>query len=1068
MKHKLLSFFVGSMILTSVAFAQEKKVSGRVTGADGKPLAGVTIAVQGSSTATQTDSNGNYSLSVPTGKVIVFRSVGFADKTLIVKEGQSAFNVTLDGSDRELEEVIVTGYGQRRQIKDLTGSQGSVKGEKIAAEPTLSFEQAMSGKMAGVQIGSTGGTLGDGMSVRIRGVNSISSSSLPLYVIDGVPMNSVENVNTFNSGDGTRFNPMALINSNDIESIEVLKDASAAVLYGSRAANGVIMITTKRGKNGVSSITFESKLTSSRPSKLLDLLDGDQFIEINNEKAKNAAPKFGGVNIIAKESDIDGDGVNDRTNWLDEVYRTGIGYDNSVSISSGNEKGNFYGSARYLDQKGIILKNQLKSGQVRLNGDIKPAKWLKTGISLSYSKTANDGILTDRYIAGATVAALNASPIVAVNNPKNVIGYNLGPTGYLAYGNNLTVLKANGANVNLVGNVANPIATLEKQLNQNTPEQILANGYIEIQPVQGLTITSKFGIDYLNNYEHQYSHPNIGGLGLAYGGLIQDNFRNRNQWVWQNYANYDKTFAEDHRISATVGTEYQFTKEKQVYAGASNISDEYFTDIIDGTYTSTAPGSSDVLGLTGGTVFSNGLESYFSRVGYGYKNKYLVDLAMRADAYSAFGANSKWGYFPSASLGWVASEEDFVKELDWLSYLKVRASYGKVGNSRGIGSYASRTLYQGGAYASLNGYSAYQLGTPDLKWETSNKYNIGLDFNIANNRFNFVIDYFYNNISGLILQAKPLYTTGVPSTTVGDAGSVFTNIGAMTNKGIEFTFNMKTMERGDFKWNTSFNFTAISNNVKDLVTANTDITEGNSVASVGRPLGTYKLTRWAGVDEQTGNPMWYTADGGIKMYNPDDQSWSLNGNKFDEKGNPMTGISGSDAVYTGKSGLPKYYGGLDNNITYKRFDFGISLVYTGGFYIYNTTRSSLLTNQFLNNTTEILDRWTTPGQKTDVPRLFLSDNGANAASDRFLEKGDFLRVRTISLGYNFAGETLNRVGIKNLRLFAQVYNPFIITGYKGQDPEVNSNRNNSNIAIGVDNRAVPQPRTYTFGLNVGL
>lgn len=228
MKHKLLSFFVGSMILTSVAFAQEKKVSGRVTGADGKPLAGVTIAVQGSSTATQTDSNGNYSLSVPTGRVIVFRSVGFADKTIIVKEGQSAFNVTLDDSNRELEEVVITGYGQR-QIKDLTGSQGSIKGEKIAAEPTLSFEQAMSGKMAGVQIGSTGGTLGDGMSVRIRGVNSISSSSLPLYVIDGVPMNTVENVNTFNSGDGTRFNPMTLINSNDIESIEVLKDAAAAL-----------------------------------------------------------------------------------------------------------------------------------------------------------------------------------------------------------------------------------------------------------------------------------------------------------------------------------------------------------------------------------------------------------------------------------------------------------------------------------------------------------------------------------------------------------------------------------------------------------------------------------------------------------------------------------------------------------------------------------------------------------------------------------------------------------------------------------------------------------------------
>ncbi|MGE8428329.1 MAG: SusC/RagA family TonB-linked outer membrane protein [Sphingobacterium sp.] len=1060
MKHKLLSLFVGSMILTSVAFAQEKKVSGRVIGADGKPLVGVTISVQGSNIATQTDEKGNYSLSVPAGKVIVFRSVGYGDKTLIVKEGQSAFNVTLEDSSRELEEVVVTGYGQR-QIKDLTGAQGSIKGDKVAAEPTLSFEQAMSGKMAGVQIGSTGGTLGDGMSVRIRGVNSISSSSLPLYVIDGVPMNAVENVNTFNSGDGTRFNPMAMINSNDIESIEVLKDAAAAVLYGSRAANGVILITTKRGKNGVSSISFESKVTSSKASKLLDLLNGDQFIEINNEKAKNAASKFGGVNIIAKESDIDGDGVNDRTNWLDEVYRTGVGYDNSISLSSGNDKGNFYASARYLDQKGIILQNQLKSGQVRINGDIKPVKWLKAGVSLSYSKTANDGVLTDRYIAGATVAALNASPIVAIHNPNNIIGYNLGSNGYLGNGNNVSSLRANGTPVSLIGNVANPVATLLSQLNQNTPEQVLANGYIEVQPIAGLRITSKFGIDYLSNYEHQYSHPNIGGLGTAYNALIQDNFRNRNQWVWQNYANYDKTFAEDHRLSVTLGTEYQFTREKNVYAGASNVGDVYFTDILDNTYTGTEPGTSDIMLLSGGGLFSNGLESYFSRVGYGYKNKYLVDLAMRADAFSAFGRNSKWGYFPSASLGWVASEEDFIKQYDWLSYLKLRASYGRVGNSRGIDSYASRDLYQGGAYASLNGFSAYQIGNPNLKWETSNKYDVGLDFNLVNNRFNFVIDYFSNNISGLVLKAEPLYTTGVPSTELGLPGAVFTNIGSMTNKGVEFTFNMKTMERGDFKWNTSFNFTAISNKVKSLVTANTDIIDGNSVASVGRSLGTYKLVRWAGVDEQTGNPMWYGKDGNIKMFNPDTQTWTQDGKK-------IAGLVGDDAVYLDKSGLPKYYGGLDNNITYKKFDFGLSLVYTGGFYIYNTTRSALLTNQFLNNSTEILDRWTAPGQKTDVPRLFLSDNTATRASDRFLEKGDFIRVRTISLGYNFAGTTLNRAGIKNLRLFAQVYNPFIITGYKGQDPEVNSNRNNSNIAIGVDNRAVPQPRTYTFGLNVSL
>lgn len=1054
MKHKLLSFFVGGMILTSVAFAQEKKVSGRVTGADGKPLAGVTIAVQGSSVATQTDANGNYSLSVPTGKVIVFRSVGYTDTTLIVKEGQSSFNVTLDNNDNELEEVVVTGYGVR-QIKDMVGSQSSIKGKALAAEANVSFDQALSGKVAGVQIGTTGGTLGDGISVRVRGVNSISSSSLPLYVIDGVPMNTVENVSELNSGNGARFNPLSMINSADIESIEVLKDAGASVLYGSRAANGVVMITTKRGKKGFNTVNFESKFISSRASKLVSLLNGDQFIQINNEKAANAASRFGGTaTIIAKESDLNGDGVNDRTNWLDEVYRRGTGFDNNVSFSGGTESVNYFASARYNDQRGILIGNDIKTGQARMNLDLKVNNWFKSGISLSFAKTKNNGVLTDRYISGATVAALNAFPTVSPYSQNNEYGYNLNGTGYLGLGNNVTVLNGTG----LTGNIANPLSTTNLQYNQNTPEQLLSNIYGEITFMPGLKFTSKFGIDYLKNYEHQYSHPAVGGLGFAYNGLTQDYFRDNNLWVWQNYINYDKSIGESHRISATVGSEYNYSKQKLTYAGASNISDPYFTDIIDGTYTGTVPGTEDVMLLSGGDLFSTGLESYFGRVGYSYKSKYLLEAAFRADAFSAFGVNNKWGYFPSVSAGWVVSEEDFIKSADWLSYLKLRGSYGKVGNSRGINAYAARTLYQGGAYASENGFSAYQLGNADLKWETTKKFDVGVDFKLADNKYGFVIDYFNNDISGLVLDATPLYSVGVPR------GSIFTNIGSMYNRGLEFTFTMETIKKENFTWTTALNFTAIKNRVTALVTNNTDFPSGNNVASVNRRLGEFKLLQWAGVDEQTGNPMFYDKEGVRKTYNPSEtvsnKRWTL------DDGSVTSAITANDAVYTGESGIPKYYGGLDNNFTYKNFDLGISLVYTGGFSVYNSTRANLLTNNFLNNDTEILDRWTTPGQKTDVPRLFLLDNVGNQASDRFLEKGDFLRCRTINLGYTF--KDLDKIGINSVRVYGQVYNAFIITGYSGQDPEVNSNRNNTNIAIGVDSRAVPQPRTYTFGLSLTL
>jgi TonB-linked SusC/RagA family outer membrane protein len=1056
MKKLVQSLFILLFVATA-AMAQERTVTGTVISAeDGYPLPGVSVTVKGLSTGTQTNADGKYSIKVSTAKpTLVFSFIGTTTKELSVP-ASNVLNVRLENDAALLNEVVVTSYGVKA-IKDLTGSVASVKGDKIAAEPISSFEQALSGKLAGVQIGSTGGTLGDGVSVRIRGVNSISASSLPLYIIDGIAMNTVENANVFNSGDGTRFNPLSMINSNDIESIEVLKDASAAVLYGSRAANGVIVINTKRGKKGFTTVNFDSKYTISNASKLPSLLNGDQFITISNEKAANAAPRFGNaVNVIAKESDINGDGVNDRTNWLDEVYRTGLGYDNSASISGGSENANYFGSVRYLDQSGILIGNSLKTAQVRLNTDVKPVSWMKAGISLSYSKTNNDGVLTDRYISGITVAALNAAPIISPYNPNHVTGYNLNSNGYLGAGNNTLNLSG----TNLIGNVANILPTIAFQKNQNTPEQLLGNIYLEIQPIKGLKFTTKYGIDNLNNYEHQYSSPYVGGLGFSYNGMVQDNYRIRNQWVWQNFVTYDKTINNIHRISATAGAESQFTKERQTYAGANDFSDPFFTEIIDFAYTGTFPGSEEILLWSGGDLFSNGLQSYFVRGGYTFNDKYMVEAAFRADAFSGFGENSKWGYFPSISAGWVASQEDFIKSKEWISFLKVRASFGSVGNSRGIGSYASRTLYGGGAYASQNGFSTSQSGNANLKWETSEKFDIGVDFNILNNKFGFVIDYFNNNISGLVLAATPLYTVGIPGATID------TNIGSMYNRGVEFTVNVETLRKKDFTWRTSFNFTGIKNRVTELVTANTDIPSGNSVASVGRSLGTFKLLRWAGVNPDNGNPMWLTADGVRKTYNPEvttaSQRWTL------DDGSVTSAISGSDAVYTGKSGLPRYYGGLDNNFTYKNFDLGISLVYTGGFSIYNTTRSNLLTNTFLNNSTEILDRWTTPGQNTNVPRLFLTDQTANQASTRFLEKGDFLRARSISLGYNFKDLNLSKVGINNLRVYGQVYNAFVLTGYSGTDPEVNSNRNNSNIAIGVDSRSVPQPRVYTLGLSISL
>lgn len=1041
--------------------AQDRTITGTITSKDdGTPLPGVTVRVKGTNTGAQADGRGNYAVKVSgANPVLIFSFVGYEEQILSVG-GNNVLNVKLSADQHGLNEVVVVGYGTKA-IKDVTGATGEVKGARLAQESNVAFDQALSGKTAGVQINSGGGALGDGVSIHVRGVNSISMSSNPLYVIDGIPMVTEGNVSKFNGGDGTRFNPMALINPNDIESITVLKDAGATVIYGSRGANGVIMITTKRGKQGSSKVSVDSKAYWSQVTANPKMLNGDQFITINNEKESNAANKFGGVHQIAFESDIDGDGKNDRTDWIKEIYGTNFSHDNTISMSGGTEKATYYGSARFSDQKGAIYGNTLKTGQIRLNFDVTPTKWFKSGLNLSYTKALNQGVLTDRYLAGATVSGYNAFPTLAVRNPANdENGFNLNSLGLLGLGNNITSLNGTGLVANSIYNV---IANVDLGRNNNTVQHVISNAYGEIQPIRGLKLTSKVGVDFLENFEDQFSSPYIAGLGLGFNGLVQDNYTTEVNWVWSNYLNFDRTFGEDHHVSFTAGEESQFSKQRQTYAGASDFADPFFKDILDGTYSGNDDGGNLQL-WSGGGLASYGLQSYFGRLGYSYKDKYLIEAAYRQDAFSAFGADNQWGHFPSVSAGWIISQENFLKSAAWINFLKLRASYGKTGNSR-FGdpfgnAYAARTLYGGGLYASENGLSTAQSGNSALKWETSNKFDVGADFNIYNNRLRFVVDYFRNDISGLLLNAPVLATVGIPGS------SILTNIGSMYNHGIEFTVNANTMTKKDFTWTTSFNFTYIKNRVTSLVSS-TDLPDGTfspAVASIGRTIGEYKLIRWAGVDPETGNSSFLAKDGTRKFYDPSQPTAS----RYTLADKSVTSaISGSDAVYTGKSGTPKFYGGLDNNFAYKNFDLGITFSYTGGFYIYNATKGSLLSNYFNNNSAEILGRWTTPGQKTDIPRLYLTDNVGNQTSTRFLEKGDYLRCRTISLGYTFRQPFMTAAKLSNLRVYAQVYNPFVITGYSGPDPEISYARN-SNIALAVDNRQAPQMRTYTIGLNVGF
>ncbi len=1036
--------------------AQNRTVTGKVTDDKGAPLANASIIIKGSTNGTTTASDGTFSLSVPSSaKTLVISSLNFNPLEINIS-GKTKIAATLRSAVENLAEVVVVGYGTKN-VREVTGSVAKVGGDKITNEPVTSFNQALAGKTAGVQVNLSTGLLADRTAIRVRGINSISSSSQPLIVVDGIPLITTTNLNGFNGGNGNRFDPLSLINSADIESLEILKDAGASVLYGSQASNGVILITTKKGKRGTMKVSVDSKTGWSSPTKQASLLNGDQFIAISNEKAGN---RYGVSNPTfatpAKESDVNGDGINDRTDWNSLLYRNALMTDNSVSFTGGADKMSVYGSFRYLNQEGIVIANKLRSGQARLNLDITPKTWFKAGISLSYVRTLANGVLSDTYITGTTVSGWMAPPTLSPFDPTKIHGYNLTAAGgLLSLGNNTPVSPTGATLLPGAAYYYNVLAALKQNRNDNTATDTRAAIYGELQPIKGLRITTKFSAQYQTNFEDQYNSPYQAGLGLPYGGLVQDQTQNWNSWVWQNYASYDKTLFNDHKISVVGGAEYQKNRYNYLYVGANNFSDPFFTSVIDNAYTNTLPGSTTILNLTGGNNSSNATISYFGRLSYSYKGKYFIEGAFRRDGYSGFGASNQFGNFPSISLGWEATKERFLSDVKWLDYLKIRGSYGTVGNRRGVGDFAARTLYSGAAYTNLTGLGISQQGNAALQWESSKKLNVGFEANFLKGKLGLVVDYFNNDINNLILAAPTLYTVGVPGS------SITTNIGGMTNKGIEVTVNATPVTTKDFTWTTSFNYTNISNVVNGLVPSNNnaDILSGFQVARVGMPLGTYQLPRWAGVNPANGNPMWYSASGAIKMWDFSSQSWK------DDKGNASTALAFADYVYLDKTGLPKWYGGWDNTFKYKQFDLGVSITYAGGNYIYNTTKASMLTNFFSNNFSLIMNRWTTPGQVTDIPRVYQSDNQANVSSTRFLEKGDYARIRTITLGYTFDKNLLNKIGVENIRFYVQAFNPFTITKYSGLDPDVNYN-SFSNIAVGVDNRATPQVKTMTVGLNV--
>ncbi|RTQ50127.1 TonB-dependent receptor [Hymenobacter gummosus] len=1066
--NKLLLGLIPLAAIVHQANAQSRSVSGRVTDrATGEGIPGVTIVVPGTTVGVSTNADGTFALDLPAGaKTLRISSVGYMSVELPVGN-ETKFNIGLATDTKMTSEVVVTGYGGSQDVKDITGSFAKLDQTKLTSQPVQSADQALAGRVAGVQITNSSGTLGDAVTVRIRGINSINGSSQPLFVIDGVPMTEFGNLNIMTSG--LRYNPLADINPNDIESMTVLKDASAAAIYGSRATNGVILITTKKGKSGQSKLTLNVSGGMMEPTKLPKLLNASEFRDITNEKLNNALPNAA---PIAINGDANMDGVEDDTNWVDQIYQRGYIQDYQLALTSGNDKGSYYASVGYSDQKGTIVSNRLRRANGRINMELTPKTWAKAGVNMSFNHAYNQGVLgpnlTSNFFASPTFGALNAQPNIPVYNADG--SYYLDDQRYLGQGSNVgltTYIPYTGT----AGRLYHPLATLKLNNNNNTQRRLLGNAYLTVTPLKGLSVTTKFGVDYINNYEYQYSDPSIAGLGFDFGGvnglggLVQKTRADNTLTTWQNYATYSHLFGDNHNIDATFGYEQNLETYEASFTSGAFLADPIFKDNYSGLFDPLQSGQGTSRDVTA-------WQSLFGRLNYAFSDKYYATFTARRDASSRFGEQERWGFFPGASVGWRISREAFMSDISVINDLKLKASYGLVGNSAGISSYAAATLIGQGQYGIYPGFAINKLNNPSLRWETGKKLDIGFDASILKDRIGINFDFFSNDVDNLLLGVPAPYSSGIPNDPGLPLVSKFRNVGRMYNRGVELTLNTTNLETPTgFKWTSSFNYSYLVNRVTELPAGDVQSSVVYRFASEGHPITEYNLLRWVGVNPANGNPQWLDANGNVREYNYGlpAGTWLHNGEST-LNGQPVPEPSTqTDGQWTGKTGFPKWMGGFDNTFSYKGLQLEIFLQYSGGNYLYNSTRSQLLTFSATNNTTQILDRWRQPGDETNIPRLFINQNQHQRSSTLFMEKGDFLRVRQVRLAYLLPTAISQKFGSSRVNLFAMVQNAFVFTKYSGLDPEVNVAANegtNSNIAYGIDQRSNPQVRTYTAGFNI--
>jgi len=998
--HKIILFLAFFMV-TWTLNAQNGTISGKVTDKQNNPVIGASVVLLGTTVGSATDIDGKYQITkAPSGNFTIrASSVGFKPVLLeatVINNQTITFDFVLENDVMNMEELIVVGYGSNRK-RNITSSISTIKAQELANISVPSFDAALQGRSSGVQVTSSNGLAGAPVTIRIRGTSSLSASSQPLYVIDGVPMIAGDyGVSGF--ADGT--NSLSMINPADIESIEILKDASAAAIYGSRSANGVVLITTKSGMDGKSEINANYYAGVTDVTHRLDLLSGPEYLRMAKMAWANTAGKDTSNNYQAFYDALPFGitrGIADSTNtdWLSEMLRPGVVQEANFNMRGGNQKTTFFVGLTYRDDKGVLLNNSFTRTSGHIDIVHKATDRLTVGAKMILTNTKNHRVQTG-WAGGLGTAQSRSLPIMPVMNDDGTYFAARSGTNPIAFENNTEYVQ--------------------------DATSLMANIYGEYKFAKWMKFRTEYALTDMYQIENRW----IGKITQE-NDWAQDRRVNVNNWYTNNYFSFDKTFAEKHEVNAMIGTSAEKSYQRDNEFWAQQMANPTLHN----------PGSGT---LKGGTAYEGGYSflSYFARGNYAYNGKYLLSLSLRRDGSSRFGPDNRFGWFPSGSVGWIVTDESFMKGIPVLSFLKLRGSYGMTGNAS-IGNYRYFGSYYSTQYYNQSGIGTGNIANPSLGWEKVNQIDLGLDWGIFDGRIAGGFDWYKKLTTDMLLNVNIPETSG--------SSSVTRNVGSMMNRGFEFFLTSNNLT-GKLKWKTELNLARNYNEILDIqgqIIAGE--TYGNNMAQAGYPIGAWRLVKWAGIDPETGSELFINQETGLAT--------------------PEYNFA-RDAIVTGNP-YPTFFGGMNNILSWNNFDLNFMFTWAVGQEVYRDDAKFLeggLDGNW-NQTTKILDAWTPENTNTNVQKLTWQPDNRNYNSTRYLEDASYLRLKDLTFGYSLPASFTNRIKVKQVRIYFKGQNLWTLTNFTGWDPEVNRDAS-GNTTQGVTYLSPPQIKTAMIGINITI